>query len=633
MNILYRCFAVLLLVCALTTGSAAFAASRVPSDLSASLKKTPPAHPRLFLTDTQKPALREKIENEPLWKSVYDYLLANTEIVKELPPLTRKKTGKRLLSVSRACIQRVSYLALTYRMTGDASSLERAKEEMLAVAQFEDWNPSHFLDVAEMTMAMAIGYDWLYNDLDADTRATIRNAIVEKGLRTSLKGGGWVTTTHNWNQVCHGGLVAGALAVLEDEPVLSRRIIERALANVPRAMHEYEPDGVYPEGPSYWGYGTTYNVLLIAALESALGKDFGLSQSPGFMKTPYFYLQTTAPTGLYYNFSDCGTRGCAAAAMHWFGGRLQQPGLLWNEKKALEGFVDAKPNPSGSADRMLTFLLIWGQPVDQLETPKMLSWQGNGRTPIAILRNGWDANDAFFAIKGGSPGSNHAHMDIGSFVLDMEGVRWAHELGAQNYHNLESKGIDLWNRSQDSERWTVFRLNNYSHSTLTVDEQLQRVKGRAPITDFSSTADASFAIVDMTPVYEGQLRTAKRGGRLSGKTVLLQDELETLDRATSVCWGMMTQAAVEISADHPNMAVLKKDGKELTLKVLTPSDAVLSLYDAETPPQPYDEKNPDTRMLRFTTQIPASTQQTLTVMMYTGSAPENSPELSPLKKW
>ena len=60
MNTLYRCFAVLLLVCALTTGSATFAASRAHSDLRARLEKTPPAHPRLFLTDTQKPVLREK---------------------------------------------------------------------------------------------------------------------------------------------------------------------------------------------------------------------------------------------------------------------------------------------------------------------------------------------------------------------------------------------------------------------------------------------------------------------------------------------------------------------------------------------------------------------------------------------
>lgn len=50
-------------------------------------------------------------------------------------------------------------------MTADSRFLERARQEMLAVASFSDWNPSHFLDVAEMTVVMCIGYDWLYDDL------------------------------------------------------------------------------------------------------------------------------------------------------------------------------------------------------------------------------------------------------------------------------------------------------------------------------------------------------------------------------------------------------------------------------------------------------------------------------------
>ena len=117
----------------------------------------------------------------------------------------------------------------------------------------------------------------------------------------------------------------GALAVLEEQRDLAERVIARAIKNVPRAMHEYEPDGVYPEGPGYWGYGTTYNVLLIAALESVLGSDFGLVAAKGFLKTPEFYLHATGPAGLYFNFSDCGARGGPAAAMHWFEQRCQEP--------------------------------------------------------------------------------------------------------------------------------------------------------------------------------------------------------------------------------------------------------------------------------------------------------------------
>ncbi len=50
-------------------------------------------------------------------------------------------------------------------MTGDPQFKDRAEQEMLGVAAFPDWNPPHFLDVGEMTTAMAIGYDWLYDVL------------------------------------------------------------------------------------------------------------------------------------------------------------------------------------------------------------------------------------------------------------------------------------------------------------------------------------------------------------------------------------------------------------------------------------------------------------------------------------
>ena len=71
--------------------------------------------------------------------------------------------GPRLLTVSRTVLERVTTLALLYRLDGDPRWVARAREELLAAAGFSDWNPSHFLDVAEMCHAFAIGYDWLYD--------------------------------------------------------------------------------------------------------------------------------------------------------------------------------------------------------------------------------------------------------------------------------------------------------------------------------------------------------------------------------------------------------------------------------------------------------------------------------------
>lgn len=600
-------------------------------ELAARLDKVEHVHPRLFFDTSEEAALKAKIESDPLLQRAFAYIVADAEGLLEAEPVKREKVGKRLLGVSRTCLQRVMSLSFAYRLTGEKSYLARAEREMVAAANFEDWNPSHFLDVAEMTTALAIGYDWLYNDLDADARDTIRQAIIDKGLRTSLEGGWWVTTDNNWNQVCHGGLTLGALAVLEDEPDLAKQIIARGLKNLPRAMHEYEPDGVYPEGPSYWKYGTTYNVILIDALESVLGTDFGLADRAGFMRSADFYMQASGPTGLFFNFSDCGTRGGVAPAMYWFAERRQDPSLLWRERQELAAFVRDEPGTGASLGRTFPMLLIWsgkqGEPTD----PGALHWKGDGRTPIALHRSGWGIDDTYLGIKGGSPSTNHAHMDTGSFVLDMNGVRWAVDLGSQSYNSLESKGIGIWGKKQDSERWTVFRLNNFSHNTLVVDDQLQRVDGHAPITHFSDSPSNPFSIVDMTPVYEGQLKQAHRGFRLQSKAVLVQDELQSTDHDTTVRWGMATRAHVELHKD--GSATLSDSDKTLTLRVLAPKNVKLSLIDMETPPRDYDAANPDTRMIAVEIEIPASSSETLAVYLAADPEQKDAPAIVPLADW
>ena len=102
-------------------------------------------------------------------------------------------------------------------------------------------------------------------------------------------------------------MVAGALAVLEEDPGRAAHVVARAVTGLPAVMKVYDPDGNYPEGPGYWNYGTTFNVMLISLLETALGTDFGMSQSPGFMKTGEFMLNPMGPSRAAFNFSDCGT--------------------------------------------------------------------------------------------------------------------------------------------------------------------------------------------------------------------------------------------------------------------------------------------------------------------------------------
>ncbi|WP_260704071.1 hypothetical protein [Edaphobacter flagellatus] len=86
-----------------------------------------------------------------------------------VPPLEYTIAGPEhtLLATARAVEDRIFTLAGLYRITGDKRFAERARQEMLASANFPDWYPKHFLDTAEMTAALGVGYDWLYSFLFA----------------------------------------------------------------------------------------------------------------------------------------------------------------------------------------------------------------------------------------------------------------------------------------------------------------------------------------------------------------------------------------------------------------------------------------------------------------------------------
>lgn len=270
---------------------------------------------------------------------MHEAIATESDIMIGLPVLQRIQIGRRLLDKSRECIRRVFFLSYAWRMTGEEKYFKRAEKEMLTVASFSDWNPTHFLDVAEMTMGMAIGYDWLFDKLPDESRKIIAEAILNKGLVPSLeeKYNGWLRASHNWNQVCNAGMAYGALAVSTEYPEISKQILDRALNTIHLPMEEYQPDGAYPEGYTYWGYGTSFNVMFLSAIEKAFGTDFGLSDIPGFLKTAAYREHMTGATGLPFNWGDCGPTGGLNPSMFWFAKRNNDPSLLWVEKSYLQG--------------------------------------------------------------------------------------------------------------------------------------------------------------------------------------------------------------------------------------------------------------------------------------------------------
>lgn len=579
------------------------------------------AHPRLLIKDPELPALLQCIEADALLQRVYHHVLDFSTALIDAPLLEREQIGRRLLHVSRHCLKRMLYLSMAWRLSRERRFAERAEAEMRAVAAFSDWNPSHFLDVAEMTAALAIGYDWCFDALSEQGRAQIKTAIIELGLKQSLIEGQdhWLSRTNNWNQVCNAGMVVGALAVLEDELELAEQICQRAVASVPLAMAGYAPDGNYPEGPGYWGYGTNYNILLLAALESVLGTDAGLIEQPGFMESSDYYQQVTGPLGLYFNYSDAGKKDGASFAMQWFAERRNKPSLLWRQRSNIEAVLEKEIDIHYDQQRFFPLMLLWSAGLSRIERPQLLHWHGNGHTPVGLHRSDWQHERTFFTgLKGGSPGAPHAHMDVGSFVLDALGERWVHDLGAEDYHRIEQLGINLWDGSQKGERWDLLRLNNFSHNTLVVDNQKQRVDGFAPIMQFSDQQPMPHTVIDMSTVYQDQLKQALRGlAMFEQDTLIIQDEIQTLERETRVRWAIATAADVRIIDEHH--VVLTQNGQHMYMTLHAPADCSLEIFDISQPPEP-NAPNPGYCMPGFYCTAAADTAVQLTVSISTVEA-------------
>jgi oligo-alginate lyase len=551
-----------------------------------------PKHPRLIATEAAWTELRARIEADSELRQFVDGLLSQARSVLPMPALERRMEGRRLLGVSREALRRILLCSFAYRLTGEKEFLERAKSDMLAAAAFTDWNPSHFLDAAEMAAALAFGYDWLHAGLDADEKAVVRRALVEKALNHARDGHGSFRAQNNWSQVCIGGLGLAALAIGEEEPDLARSVLTAGRRDIDSGLRHYRPEGIYPEGPSYWEYGTSYTVLLAAALRTATGDDWNIMHSEALKASAPWVVHMTGPSGAFYNFADGGARAGLMPALYFFAREMNQPSLLRFQHDHARRFIRS------GRERLAPLAAFWW--IDS-RVPKggelPLFWSGRGLQSMAAWRSSWEDPEAFyFAIKAGGAAANHGHMDGGSFILEAGGVRWAEDLGLQSYHSLEARGVQLWSMTQNSQRWRIFRLGPFSHNTLTLDGQLHDATGMASLIEASERG----ALIDLTPIFlPGQVTRAIRRAEVSMDRVVLEDTIEGAAPGAEIRWAMATRAGIELDGER---ALLQHEGRSFEVRF---NGLLPEVLDISQPASELDVPNPGMRLLAARAQAAA----------------------------
>ena len=510
------------------------------------------AHPRIIMSEEKFAGLKAHIGDDSVTAVLLEKLRREAEWILEQPVCQYEiPDGIRLLETSKKIQRRVAALALAFNIFGDEKYAKRGYAELEAACSFKDWNPSHFLDTAEMRTGIAIGYDWLYHWMNENQRAFIRKNMIEKGFTQVLEDYGDKQRTRtyrwyqdpqgdNWKMVCNGSMSIAALAfgdeIEADE--MASAILGYAFRDgysfVRRAYSA--KDGTYSEGLGYWDYATYYLGLYSSALVSAAGTDYGLADFEGLRKSVDFIRYMSANTSKSFSFGDDGdSRDTGWAVLLWLGDYFQSYDI---------SSIRMKKIPDESFN-YLDLLWIDEEKVSASAKEIETDW-GEVGASNASFRNTWDESGIVAALHAGENiYKYHGHYDLGSFYIESNGARFFTDLGNENY--------ELENRQY------AYRIRAEGHNTLVINpsDSLDQQEGAECLISRFSGGKNAYAVTDLTAAYEpGSAESVVRGLKMikDRECVIIQDEI-SLNAPGEIYWFAHTKGQIDIANDGRSAVV------------------------------------------------------------------------------
>ncbi|MGL1886651.1 MAG: heparinase II/III family protein [Reichenbachiella sp.] len=569
-------------------------------------------HPYLYVPPGGWAQVKENMLKQTHTQNIFTHIEAEaqallTEPVSEyiLPD------GKQLLATSRAVLDRVITLAFSYQMTQNSAYLDRAVLELEAAAAFPDWNPSHFLDVAEMSYAFALGYDWLFESLTPAQKILIENAIIEYALTPYTEAlsmsAWWLQSEYNWNIVCNGGIGIGALAIAHIDGALANTVLNEVLWSLDYSgsVAQFGPDGAWEEGIGYWAYAVNYLFGFSAALESALGSSFSMLEYTGISETGTYPLYMTSPALKTFNYSDGGDGVMSTPWFYYMAEKYSNPMYAWFESLA---------HSNHPFDILMYTPNV--QTPTELNLPLDRYYRGS---EVVTLRSSWEGTDGIFAaLKAGNNDVGHSHLDIGEFIFDALGERWIYDYGSDDY---SLPGYFDRNDHFEAERWTYYRLRAEGNNTLVINPSLtadQDPYAETVITTFqTNNASMGFAKANLTDAYDDfGAGSVVRGVALINERsqVLLQDHI-TAQNSLDVWWflNVNKNAAIVLSPDKKT-ATLTIDDKRVVISILNTSEGTFSeMISAPLPSSPNPLNQRDNSQ-KLAIHIASTTDLTLPIL-------------------
>ena len=520
------------------------------------------SHPRILLRKGDVTAMKVYASMSESARSVHQAVVESADAMLMTSPLKQDEFDGSAVAADELS-RRIFYLSYAFVMTENMDYARRAEREMLAVATFESWNSPRSEDVAALTWALSLGYDWLYHSLPVHSRSIIGTAIYEKGLRAMA-----AKLNEELSDEDFLALTYGALATLERSPEFCKGIVERVVAHCnDNVLVAYSSDSAPFMGVSELADQITQDVMLVATLQSALGEGCGVNIPQEFMRGAEHLDFLVAPSGKSFNYGSMPDMTVAEPVKYWFAARNADASLVAVDERVIK----AGELPEGE---YMPLQVIFGSAVDFAKRAKRAnSLTVKGQSPMYLSRSGWSSEaDSYLAVKGGR--AVDGHMDGGSFIYEWGGVRWAVDVGAAEEAMVAKVLAD------GKSRWELFRCGVDAHNTLKINGHRHNEAGIAKITESFTSAARKGAVVDMSELFSADARSVVRTVELDKKDCLkVSDHIIVGDRAATLEWKIATYATPEVVG--PSMIKLSQNGQELYLRLISKGRSQVKIWPVQ----------------------------------------------------
>lgn len=525
-----------------------------------SQSETKRQHPRIMGTPDDFARVREEYRKgtNPTFMAWANSVIGQANYMKNYPAGTSwfedhfgyDYYGGRIGSPVTWSSQAAAVYAMAYQLTGNTVYTDRLYEALESMASFPNWNPNHHLDPARISLGFSIAYDWCYDVWTQEQRAFIEQAVYEKLFYEAAEGyksvdakmNNFAINTSNHNIATNGNIAVAAMAFMDAYPEECTYLLRNAIRGADIMMYRWGPDGSWYEGLGYWEFTMNFTTNMLSSLDSTFGTSFGLDKCDGLDTAAEFAINSQTQNGVH-NYCDTNLTSTLM--------KLYTSEMLWLGKKyGNEGVTRAvlKQCPTGfpSIDDLAYSLLWYDTSVTSTNVTLPLDaiYEADD---VITMRNNWeqDSTSSFVGIRGGETNNGHGQMDGGSFVFEQGGIRWAIDLGAENY-NVPSYWDTTYRKGQ-ANRWAYWRSMAESHNTVVVDQNADytghAVDSYTEVELIDANDLGAIAVADMSSVLSRTTTSAKRGYFYTDnrESLVIRDEITFKTGGShTVDWFMLT---------------------------------------------------------------------------------------------